>query len=187
LSALGEHKLKKPLDVFVINIHLTTLSMEREGIPDVDERAAQTRQQQLEIVMNGIVSRYNQWRRQGYRIRDKKQQPRDGIETHDRHSPIWIIAGDFNCIPESIEYLTMVRRGFIDLVTNKGSGTKAAGLGNEPTITLDYVFVGPRFEAIDPNYAAAHIANNRVEVSETTKVSDHFPLIVRVPITLGEP
>jgi endonuclease/exonuclease/phosphatase family metal-dependent hydrolase len=187
LSSIGEHKLRKPLDIFVLNVHLTTLSLEREGIPDIDERAAQTRQQQLDIVLNGIVSRYNQWRRQGYRIRDKKTEPKKGIETHDRHSPIWIIAGDFNCIPESIEYQTMVRRGFIDLVINKGSGTKAAGLGNEPTITLDYVFAGPRFEAIDPTYAGAHIGNNKVEVNQTTKVSDHFPLIVRVPIALAEP
>lgn len=187
LSRLGEHGLCEPLDVFVINLHLTTLSMEREGIPDIDERAAQTRLQQLDIVLNGIVSRYNQWRRQGYRIRDLETGPRPGVESHARHKPIWVVAGDFNCIPESLEYTTLVRRGFVDLVQNKGTGTKAAGLGNEPTITLDYVFAGPRFESIDPHYAALHTKHNRVQVNQTTMVSDHFPLIAAVPIAVVEP
>jgi len=186
LSYLEDQRLTMPLDVMVINLHLTTLSNEREGIPDTDEKASQTRLQQLNIVLDGIVSRYNQWRKDKYKIRDQSQKNIKGKLSTDRHSPVWIIAGDFNCTPDAPEYLTFVRRGFIDLVTNKGTGTKAAGLGNEPTITLDYVFAGPRYEAIDPNYAAAHVGNNRVRVDDTMKVSDHFPLTIRVPLMVAE-
>ena len=179
-------KLIKPLDIFVVNLHLTTLMMEREGVPDIDEEAALTRQRQLEIVLNGIISRYNRWRREKYPIRGDK--PKAGVgETHTRHPPIWIIAGDFNFTPESIEYLTMVRRGFIDLIPSHSVGTKASGLGRDPTLTLDYVFAGPRFEAIDPAVAAEGIKFNHVEVSEDVKVSDHFPLIIDLPIVLTEP
>jgi Metal-dependent hydrolase len=178
--------LNKPLDIFAINLHLTTLTMEREGVPDIDEEAAYIRQRQIEIVLNGIVSRYNRWRRDKYRIRGEKTTP-DIDETHERHPPIWIIGGDFNFTPESIEYLTMVRRGFIDLMPSHSVGTKASGLGKDPTLTLDYVFAGPRFEAIDPAVAAEGIKFNRVEVSDDTKVSDHFPLIIDLPIVLSNP
>jgi len=57
LSRIGEDELPKPLDVFVINLHLTTLMLEREGIPAIDELASQTRMRQLDNVLNGVVSR----------------------------------------------------------------------------------------------------------------------------------
>jgi endonuclease/exonuclease/phosphatase family metal-dependent hydrolase len=180
------HQLKRPLDVFVINLHLTTLMFEREGVPEIDEEAAQTRLRQLGIVLDGIVSRYNKWRKDKFKIRGKLVTPRPG-STHDRHPPIWVIAGDFNFTPESIEYLTLVRKGFIDLLPSHHLGTKASGLGNRPTLTLDYVFAGPKFEAIDPGFAEKGISGNHVQWDNSTMVSDHFPLIVDVPIALAKP
>jgi hypothetical protein len=38
----------RPLDIFVVNTHLTTLWMEREGIPEVDTLASSIRLQRLE-------------------------------------------------------------------------------------------------------------------------------------------
>jgi endonuclease/exonuclease/phosphatase family metal-dependent hydrolase len=81
----------------------------------------------------------------------------------------------------------MVRRGFIDLIPSHGVGTKASGLGRDPTLTLDYVFAGPRFEAIDPAVASEGIKLNKVEVNDDVRVSDHFPLILDLPIVLTEP
>jgi hypothetical protein len=173
--------LAKPLDIFVVNLHLTTLVMEREGVPAIDDEAAQIRLRQLDILLNGIVSRYNRWRREGYPVRGKVY-PKG--EPHPRHPPIWIIAGDFNFTPESVEFVTMVRNGFIDMMPSHKVGTKASGLGKDPTLTVDYVFAGPRFEAIDPKVAEDGIQKNRVEVEDPTLVSDHFPLIVDVPIAL---
>jgi len=187
LSSIGDDELPKPLDVFVINLHLTTLMLEREGVPSVDEMAAQTRMRQLDSVLNGIVSRYNEWRAQKFLIRGEHVSPqnRNGrMETHERLSPVWIIAGDFNFTPESIEYATLDRRGFISMVPGR---TKAKGLGNPPTLTVDYVFVGPRFEAIDPDLAQEFRERNRVEFNEMAAVSDHFPLVASIPFSIETP
>jgi endonuclease/exonuclease/phosphatase family metal-dependent hydrolase len=186
LSEVGGSELPKPLDVFVINLHLTTLMLEREGIPLIDEVASQTRLRQLNTVLNGIVSRYNEWRAQKFKMRGEHVEPmnKDGHkETYGRLPPIWIIAGDFNFTPESIEYATLDRRGFISMVDGR---TKAKGLGNRPSLTVDYIFAGPRFEAIDPDAAQEFRENeNRVDFNDETKVSDHFPLFASVPITVN--
>jgi len=184
-------RLKDPIDIFVVNVHFTTLLLEREGVPQIDEEAARTRLQQLQIVLDGMVSRYNQWRREGYPIRGERVQPDAERETHERHSPIWIIAGDFNFTPESVEYQTMVRRGFIDMMPLKVRQipvhvpTKSQGIGKGATITVDYVFGGPRFEAIDPIY----VEHNRGQstVIENVTVSDHLPMLADVPIVVEDP
>jgi hypothetical protein len=179
-----EHKLTKPLDVFIVNVHLTTLQFEREGVPGIDEEGTRTRLRQIDIILEGIVSRYNTWRKEDYRIKNDKSAP---VGQASRHPPIWIITGDFNFTPESIEYQTIVRRGFIDLLPNHDVGTKASGLGETPTLTVDYVFAGPRYEALDPDVARKGITLNHVEVNNDTSLSDHYPIIIRsVPIALAE-
>lgn len=185
LSQIGDEELPYPLDVFVVNVHLTTLMLEREGVPAVDEKAAQTRMRQIDSVLNDVISRYNEWRAQSFVIRGEHIPPnsKDGrVETHDRLPPIWIIAGDFNFTPESLEYATLVRRGFLSMVPGR---TKAKGLGNDPSLTVDYIFAGPRFEAIDPDRAEDFRENrNKVDVDDDTRVSDHFPLFASVPISI---
>lgn len=182
----GRAKLGKPLDVFVVNLHLTTLSGEREGIPEIDQEAANTRLRQIDLVTNGVVSRYNKWKKDGFRMRNERVPP-ERKETHHRHPPIWVITGDFNFTPESMEYQTIVRRGFIDMMPMVGDPprhlySKARGFGNDPTLTLDYVFAGPRFEAIDPAEAEHMMTGNTVVVAEETRVSDHYPLVAHIPI-----
>ncbi len=206
LSRIGDDELPKPLDVFVVNLHLTTLMLEREGVPAVDERASQIRLRQLDSVLTDVVSRYNEWRAQQYRIRGehivikgchcqecdlaRRLEGEPGPaghnggerrETHLRFSPIWIIAGDFNFTPESTEYATLVRRGFVSMVPGR---TKAKGLGKDPTLTVDYVFAGPRFEAIDPDRAQKYYEKNQVDVDRDTRVSDHFPQYAQIPVSL---
>ncbi len=182
LPELGGEGIKCPLDLFVVNLHLTTLMGEREGVPDIDEEAAKTRMRQLNLVLNDTVSRYNLWRKNIYRLRsngktdeDLKKDPR-----HQRCNPVWIIAGDFNCTPESLEYQTLVRRGFVDMmpkINGEHVLTKSRGLHRPAEISLDYVFAGPRFEAISPS-----------DVGQTSRVlheldaSDHKPLLVEIPI-----
>jgi endonuclease/exonuclease/phosphatase family metal-dependent hydrolase len=176
-------KLERPIDIFVVNLHLTTLMKEREGIPELDSDGSQIRMRQLDIVFNGIVSRYNKWKKDDFRIRGEHIAPKQG-ETHTRHSPIWVIAGDFNFTRESAEYHSVIQRGFIDMIQNHQIGTKTSGLGENPTLTVDYVFAGPSFEAIDPGIARDETVQNHVEVNPQTRISDHFPLIIDVPIYL---
>lgn len=171
---------QEPLDIFVINLHLTTLMMEREGVPEIDALASRIRKDQLNVVFNGIVSRYNSWRQSGYRERGEKRDE-EPHETFKRHSPVWIIAGDFNFTEESAEYEYVKRMNFLDTVpTGKisrfGNGTKAKGIGNDPTLTLDYIFAGPKFLSLDPAIGP-ELNANRVIHDHTIRASDHYPVL----------
>ncbi len=192
-SSVGD--LKHPLDIFLVNLHLTTLTMERDGVPDAEKAAEETRLRQLDIVLNQIVSPYNRWRREGFPIRGTHYRPNEE-ETHERYHPLWVIAGDFNFTPESTEYHRMVRRGFLDLLdpvakaasTKKRPHTKARREGEKPTHTLDYIFAGPLFQSVDPGVAEDNTEHNRVlNRPADYGVSDHYPLLYQVPISLGEP
>jgi len=170
----------KPLDIFVVNVHLTTLTMEREGVPEIDTLASEIRTSQLGIVFHGIVSRYNSWRQSGY---PERRNPRvcEPHETCERHSPVWIIAGDFNFTEESAEYASVKRMNFIDTVpetgkrSGNGQGTKAKGVGNNPTLTLDYIFAGPKFVSLDPAIEL-DLNLNRVFHDKEIRASDHYPM-----------
>jgi len=179
---------RKPVDIFVVNLHLTTLMKEREGVPEVDTLAEQTRLSQLHIVFNGIVSRYNSWRQDRYPERGEKREPRDH-EDFERHSPVWILAGDFNFTEDSVEYMYIKRRNFIDTVlhsrkiTQWGSGTKAKGVGNDPTLTLDYIFAGPKFVSLDPMIEERGISDNKVIHDRDLRASDHYPVYSKIEFT----
>ena len=172
-SRAGEpNRLRKPLDVFIMNAHLTTLSGEREGKPETDELATEKRLPQLEIILKQAVSKYNTV----YPVL---------FDDETRHQPIWVVAGDFNFTPSSVEYHRMISPGgFVDLVPDKKLGTKTSRLGRRPTLTLDYVFAATEFVSLDHEYLYAHINNNRVIYDEFVKVSDHFPLAATLPIRL---
>ncbi|MCX6322345.1 MAG: endonuclease/exonuclease/phosphatase family protein [Bacteroidia bacterium] len=168
-----------PLDIFVVNVHLTTLMMEREGVPEIDMLATEIRKDQLNTIFNGIVSRYNSWRQKKYPERGEKIT-RNPPETTERHSPIWIIAGDFNFTEESAEYAFIKRLNFIDTVSEPGKtskwgcGTKAKGVGVDPTLTLDYIFAGPKFVSLDP---AISLHTNRIIYDHNIRASDHYPVL----------
>lgn len=169
------------LDIFVINLHLTTLTMEREGVPEIDRKATKIRLAQLDIIFDGIISRYNHWRRGGFRERGELRKPEDW-ESFDRHEPLWILAGDFNSTPlspVSSEYKLIQDLNFMDMVPNKGCGTKAPGTGKEATLTLDYIFAGPKFLALAPIITEGLILGNNVL---DIRVSDHFPMIATIPV-----
>ena len=159
----------KPLDIFTINLHLTTLKGEREGSPDKDIAASKIRHQQLEIVANGVVSRYNEW---------VAKHPNQG----NRRPAIWVLGGDFNCMPSAPEIKSLERINFIDLNPAKGAGTKGTGFPiKQATITLDYLFAGPAYYSIDP-YLAVHATGANPTPLAQYRVSDHFPILADVPI-----
>lgn len=174
----GNHK---PLDIFVLNVHLTTLTREREGIPEIDLKASSMRQVQLDVIFKGIVSRYNNWRRLGYPEREKVR-PQAHWETYDRFEPVWIVVGDFNFTPESVEYESIQRMNFMDMVPHKGTGTKAKGVGQPATLTLDYIFAGPKFISLDPLLMEKTIHENKVV--QNGKGSDHYPIYAHIHLKL---
>jgi endonuclease/exonuclease/phosphatase family metal-dependent hydrolase len=173
----------KPLDIFVINTHLTTITMEREGIPEIDSKATEIRLSQLEVIFKGIVSRYNSWKQKGYPARDKVRKF-GNHETAKRHPPVWIVAGDFNFTQTSTEYERIQRWNFMDVVPNKGSGTKAKGAGKPASLTLDYIFAGPKFISLDPLIIEQSISDNHV--SHQVEFSDHYPMFARIPLEIED-
>jgi endonuclease/exonuclease/phosphatase family metal-dependent hydrolase len=181
---LAVERSDKPLDVFVVNTHLTTLRMERTGIPNIDMQGSLIRREQLGIIFDGIVSRYNCWREERYQERRRPRPEADG-ETTERHPPIWILAGDFNFTEHSPEHRMIEDLNFIDLHPNKGMGTKAKGLGNDPTLTVDYIFAGPSFISLDPVIVAKAIIGND-PADRTVKVSDHYPLFAEIPLRMPD-
>jgi endonuclease/exonuclease/phosphatase family metal-dependent hydrolase len=176
----AEVRFPKPLDVFVVNLHLTTLKHEREGIPAIDAEAAAIRVQQLETVLYGIVSRYNLWRSDLYRV--DGESPDAGTEQTDRYSPIWFLCGDFNLTPESLEYQFIQRANFVDVCPAKGHGSKASGRGKRAQLTVDYIFAGPEFVSLDPMILREAIKGG-ITPEYTVKVSDHYPIFAVVPLT----
>jgi hypothetical protein len=169
----------KPQDVFVINLHLTTLSNEREGIPEIDEKAIKIRLEQLSIIFNGIISRYNHWANSGFKMRDKQPEIMEG-ETIHRFKPLWILCGDFNFTPRSEEYNYIIRRNFVDSIPQKGSGTKASGFNAEASLTLDYIFAGPKFIALEDHIGTHFFKGNFVD--QNTICSDHRPMFAKIPL-----
>jgi len=181
----ADQKSGKPVDIFVVNTHLTTLMKEREGVPEIDSLAERTRLSQLDIIFNGIVSRYNSWRQDNFPERGKTREPRT-TEDFKRHSPIWILAGDFNFTEESVEYAYIKRRNFIDAIPTErkesqfGKGTKAKGVGNDATLTLDYIFAGPKFVSLDPMIEEKGLRGNEVIHDHIYRVSDHYPVYAKI-------
>lgn len=184
----------KPIDVFIINIHLVTIMKERVGIPAIDTKAAELRIKQLDVIFDGIISRYNSWFEDGFPDRGKKREPEDW-ETFKRHHPVWLLCGDFNFTESSHEYSYILRRNFIDTtpaerrdnITSNSlgekivhKGTKTSGPRNPATLTLDYIFAGPKYVAFDPLFSIQGMQNNKVDHNITS--SDHYPLISSIPL-----
>lgn len=175
-------KTGKPLDVFIVNVHLTTLTMEREGIPEIDTEATRIRLKQIDTIFHNVISLYNRWKRQGFLERGEQREKWEDSETSERYEPVWIVSGDFNFTPESMEYENVKRKNFEDVIPQKGSGTKAKGVNENATLTLDYIFAGPKFISLDPLITEAGIKSN--SVFHNTTGSDHYPMYARIPITI---
>jgi len=128
-----------------LNIHLNTLSGEREGNLRLNRHAVASRLRQVELILDNIVSAYQEASR--YRVPE-------GMEPDERD--IWIIGGDFNTTPDSAEIAMIRRSGFVDTIPDKcmedadpsntfhnqiGSKWSLGDNGNPP-IVLDYIFCG---------------------------------------------
>jgi endonuclease/exonuclease/phosphatase family metal-dependent hydrolase len=104
---------------------------------------------------------------------------------------VWIITGDFNFTEDAEEYSCIRRMNFIDAVNLKvsahGTGTKASGFGNDPTLNLDYVFAGPKFVSLNPLIERHGIEskNNRVIHEHEVRASDHYPTIATIPLNVS--
>jgi len=166
--AVVSHFIWENHHVFIVNLHLTTLVKEREGFPERDCLGAEIRGRQLDIVLNGIVSRYNRW-----------HEDQGAGKNEDR--PIWFLVGDFNATEDSLEIEKMKRLNFLDLCLEKGAGSKRGKNGRNAVLTLDYIFAGPAYYAFDPHSVKRLLAKTSQPPLYKVNVSDHYPIVARFP------
>ncbi len=163
--AVVSHFIHRKRHLFIVNLHLTTLLREREGFPDRDSLGSDIRDRQLDIVLNGIVSRFNRWREEQCALNNPEERP------------VWFLAGDFNATENSPEIAKMKRLNFVDLCPDKGSGTKRGKRGGSAALTLDYIFAGPAYYAFDPHSVIRHLEETSRPPLDDITVSDHYPII----------
>jgi len=128
-----------------LNIHLNTLSGEREGNVRLNRHAKSSRLQQIELILDNVVSAYQE-------ATDYRMPAGENSSERD----IWIIGGDFNTTPDSAEIAMMLDAGFIDAIQDKriqdadSSSPLHDQIGSKwslddascPPILLDYIFCG---------------------------------------------
>ncbi|MBF0264626.1 MAG: endonuclease/exonuclease/phosphatase family protein [Gammaproteobacteria bacterium] len=157
-------------DFFIVNVHLTTLKGEREGFLERDKQGSNIRQQQIEIISEGIISRLNHDR--NHRINQKSKK---------NHPTIWILAGDFNAGPDSLEVTNIQQMNLTQLCDNKA--TKRAKNAKTASIKVDYIFAGSTY--FDPKHSTINKIFENVkssyQVIDEIKISDHHPILVNFP------
>ncbi|MFK5893037.1 MAG: endonuclease/exonuclease/phosphatase family protein [Pseudomonadota bacterium] len=158
-------------DIFVVNFHLTTLKGEREGFPERDQYGSQIRQNQLDTILNGIVSRLNADRQQQIKKHNKKSKP-----------GLWILGGDLNATIQSAETMKLTQRNFArlcsDLPTKRPNKKINENKGSK--IKVDYLFAGPLYFACQPDEISQ--SNKTYQVLYDLDISDHYPIVARFPL-----
>ncbi len=157
-------------NVIFCNTHLSTLKRERECFPERDAAGSALRSAQVQLILNGIVSRWNEFR---------ASQP--SYEHGDR--AIFILGGDLNATPLSPE-LASIRRFFVDLNPDKGNGTKRSrsGSGMHDGLVVDYLLAGVCHHSLDPERVEMHARASSPPPLEEVELSDHRPLVASVPL-----
>lgn len=159
-------------DIFVVNYHLTTLKGEREGFPERDQYGRQIRLNQIDTILNGIISRLNSDRKQQI---DKKQKKH-------LHPGLWLLAGDLNSTINSAEVLKFTQNNFARICSDKP--TKRSSMltkkSKKATLKVDYIFVGPLYYACQPE--EIHKSNCSYKVLYDLDISDHYPIVASFPL-----
>jgi len=192
LMVMGRIKMGSPETVEryvnLVNVHLTTLRGERTGIPSINREAQNMRLQQIDLLVNRIVSAY-----QGA---DKHRIPRPKGE--QGKEDIWILGGDFNALPGSREIKELREAGFIDghdaskrkIIDPGGShhdlpGTKWSleDPGRRP-IVVDYIFCGLEHTSFSPGQVDISDSQSpfRPQFAGTDLASDHAVLFASFKI-----
>jgi len=158
-------------DIFIVNFHLTTLKGEREGFPERDQYGSIIRQNQLDTMLNGIVSRLNTDRQQQLKKLHKKLKP-----------GLWLLGGDLNATIQSAEAMKLSQRNFAricsDLPTKRP--TKGGKENKNAKIKVDYLFAGPLYYACQPD--EVNQSNRSYQVLYDLDISDHYPIVARFPL-----
>ena len=154
LMVMGRLKIGSPKTVerYVnfVNVHLTTLKGEREGIKTKNDSARDIRLKQLDLLLNYGVSAYQETKK--YRV------PRN-----PKKEDIWILGGDFNAKEDS-EEVKLLQKEFVDgnldkrIVDNNTDspysdlpGTKWSSTDSDKVpVVVDYILCGLKLTSFSP-------------------------------------
>jgi len=188
LMVMGRMKIGSPKTVerYVnfVNVHLTTLKGEREGIKTKNDAGRDIRLKQLDLLLNYGVSAYQEARK--YRVSRNPEK-----------EDIWILGGDFNAIPGS-EELNQLQKEYVDgnpdkrIIDNDTSGmysdlpgTKWSSRDSkkEP-IVVDYILCGLKLTSFSPRQIDITESQRplRPQFDNTDFTSDHAVLFASFKI-----
>ena len=147
----------KPLDVFILNTHLTTLLAERRK-RNVRERtqleeAVRIRKEQLDRILKGIICQYEDWMQRGFPERGDPCVPEES-ETTTRCTPLWLVMGDFNFNRDSEEYRWLSKE--CSPIVRRGTRWEAAetSVGKEYKPSVDHIFFRPSWQFLVLHYSS---------------------------------
>jgi hypothetical protein len=128
-----------------LNVHLNTLTGEREGSIRLNRMASSSRLRQIDLILDNVVSAYQ----------EASQYKMPASVTGGKED-VWIIGGDFNASYDAEEIEHIRRAGFVDAVPDKRIddadldspyhnqvGTKwSLHSADTPAVVLDHIFCG---------------------------------------------
>lgn len=193
-KTFGKKQKDPALEVCVLNLHLSTLRYERENMPGFDMESANVRRSQIDTLLKYVITPYN------LAIRDKWQAGwnemsggpvgQDEEQGLRQRTPLWFLAGDLNCPPNSQEIQFLEQMNFEDLVPSDPPvrGTKMDSSHAHPTLVLDYIFAGPSFtlegNAFKPTKNSEVVDIENLPASPpwtfSTFPSDHIPVFAEL-------
>ena len=188
------------LEVCILNVHLSTLRHERENMPGFDMESSALRRSQIDTLLKYVITPYNKairdkWEEGWNKIEPVGQDRKDGLK---QRTPLWFIAGDLNCSPESSEMQFLEQMHFVDLlkppVGKERQGTKMDSSHDPPTLVLDYILAGPSF-TLERRGAAKFTSDLNSQVIDIQKLlpalnyatfpSDHIPVFADLQLSQG--
>lgn len=176
----------KPLDVFILNTHLTTLLAERTtasegGGKETVKQVIALRKSQMTQILDNVVFRYENWIQSGFKVRGRPVKL-NSCETVERWAPLWVILGDFNFTQNSEEYNWFVNQGMSHLPYQEKPDTISEKFSYSPQSIVDHVFIRPTLESA--NFVQKLNFSGFTSSIETKEVSDHSPIFAKINISI---
>ena len=167
------------LDVFVANVHLTRTISEGTPSTEAQRAASEIRRGQMRVLLDKLVSRYDAWRSDGYRVRGQRRAfgPK---ESGQRTPPLWVLLGDFNFSLGSIEHELLSSAGFVALAgANRREETPGESCSANAG-AVDHVFVRSQDAAAHPDEAVTEASGWVRPCNEFDGISDHCPVLCQL-------
>jgi len=168
-----------------LNVHLNTLTGEREGSIRLNRMASSSRLRQIDLILDNVVSAYQEAR-----------QYKMPVSVTGGKEDIWIIGGDFNATYDAEEIEHIRHMGFVDAIPDKRmyddypdspyhnqAGTKwSIQSAATPAVVLDHIFCGLEHSTFPAGGIDVSSSRRpyRPQFDRTEFASDHAVLYAKI-------